>query len=59
MSKVMTDKEEVKNIDKKKRNNRQELSESDNINCFKCWNAKHGENEECPASGKKCDYCKK
>ena len=60
MSKMMTDKDDVRKVDKKRfRDFRNQSGTQDNSYCFKCGNSKHGEDEECPAAGKKCDYCKK
>ena len=55
MSKMMTDKDDVRKIDKKRFRDFRNESGIQSYR-FKCGNLKHAENEECPTTGKKCDY---
>ena len=59
MSKLMnSNKEDSRKVNQKqKAANRS--NENDCSSCFKCGYARHAENEECPAIGRICDYCKK
>ena len=68
MSKIMHgNPDEVKKVNPRKgryqrrggKENDKQGQGSQTGNCFKCGKARHKEKEECPATGKKCDFCKK
>lgn len=63
MSRAMHDKEEVRKVNRRSTRSREErddkqLDDSDEI-CYKCRHPRHHDSKDCPAVGKKCDFCKK
>ena len=59
MSKMMgSSEDDVRKVNQKRRA-ADRSKENDGSSCFKCGYDRHAENEECPAIGRTCDYCKK